>query len=145
MKHLFTFILIAILLSCTSNSSTETTQESSTEIEELEFSYEYEKTWDEFRFSFLQNNPDFDWMKHGIENNTMQSELADDFEDEYTKQTLAETTFDLLEDGTFEGKKTKVMHVVIASSDMLMGYSYHFIISGFSQVELVGKTPFEAN
>lgn len=135
-------IFFVLSLACNQEENRQETISEYTKIEASNNNQIYEKTWDQFRFGLIENSRDFDWTNHGIENADMFYDIAEDLDSDYVKEILAETTYDILDNATFEGKNTKVLHLVTASSEMVMGYSYHFIISGFSQVELVGKTTF---
>lgn len=143
MKYFLTFILIALLLSCTSNSSTETTQVSATITEEIDYTQICEKNWDEFRFELIENSQDFDWAMYGIETADMFYDITEDLDSEYAKEILSQTTYEMLADGFFEGKKTKYLSIVAASADIIVGYNYHFTFSEYGVLALVGRSNYE--
>jgi hypothetical protein len=72
----------------------------------------------------------------------MYYDFVEDLEEEYAKETIAETSFEMLDNGIFEGEKTKILPIVAASSGIIMGYNYHFTLN---PLELVGRTPYEGD
>jgi hypothetical protein len=66
--------------------------------------------------------------------------FVEDLEEEYAKEIIAETRFEMLDNGYFEREKTKILPIVAASSEIIIGYNYHFTLN---PLELVGRTPYE--
>ena len=99
------------------------------------------KLWDDFRFAILNNDPDFDPIKFYYNESMSPDVFMILLEDDYTKEVLSETSFDLLEDAVFDGLSVKVFHVIISAAGELMGTSYFFHIST-NDLQLVGTAPF---
>lgn len=99
------------------------------------------KLWDEFRFAIIDNNPDFDPIKH-YRPERISSEIFMNFmEDDYTKEVLSDTSFDALEDAVFDGLPVKVLYVVVSAAGELIGTLYYFRVSA-NFLELVGVAPY---
>lgn len=141
-KIQYIFFLV-LFLACSQVEKKPAINAENTEIKSLNHTQDYEKIWDDFRFGLIENSRDFDWAKYGIETADKFYDIAEDLDSEYAKSILAETTFEMLDKGVFNEKETKVLSIVAASADIIIGYNYHFMFSENGLLELIGRTPYE--
>ena len=138
------FVIPTIFLSCNQSAEQEKKYISADKNEKIELTNEsMEKKWDEFRYQLIENSSDFDWINYGIQDADMFYQLAEGLDTDYAKETLAYTPFKNLIDGIFNGEETKMLPIVAASSDFIVGNNYHFVFNKLGHLKLIGKTPFE--
>jgi hypothetical protein len=99
------------------------------------------KLWDEFRFGIVNNEPDFDMLKHYNPDQISTDVAFQLIDDEYTKELLKNTTFDALEDEIFDGESAKAFYVIVASDDIMVGTIYYFLF-GSNGLQLIGTMPY---
>ena len=97
--------------------------------------------WDEFRFAIVNNDPDFDLLKHYDPDQVPQDVAQQLMDDEYTKMTLGITPYDGLEDEIFDGISAKAFYVLIAADDITIGTIYYFRETSYG-LQLLGTMPY---
>lgn len=97
--------------------------------------------WDEFRFGIVNNDPDFDLLKHYDPEQVPHDVAQQLIDDEYTKMTLGITPYDALEDEIFDGISAKALYVLIAADDITIGTIYYFRETSYG-LQLLGTMPY---
>lgn len=90
----------------------------------------FAQEWAKFRKGFLENEPDFDWLKI-IDNDLLdefeENDIVAMFEESYTQQYLEDfDTYDKLDKKVENGSTYRILPIIVASSDMMAGYVYWF-------------------
>ncbi len=141
----FLLILSGWLLaqSCDTNTAEITQNENTDNLEELPNMDDVfaANQWDEFRYGIVNNNPDFDLLKHFDPEQVSPETAFQLTDDEYTKMTLGITPYELLEDAIFDGISAKAFYVLIAADDIMMGTIYYFRETSYG-LELLGTMPY---
>lgn len=133
------FLSACLFVACNSNPVSEQVQEqSTTENKDNLFAA---NQWDEFRYAIVNNDPDFDLLKH-YDPEQVTHDVADQLiDDEYTKMTLGITPYDALEDEIFDGISAKAFYVLIAADDIIIGTIYYFRETSYG-LQLLGTMPY---
>lgn len=133
------FLSACLFVACNSNPVSEQVQEqSTTENKDNLFAA---NQWDEFRYAIVNNDPDFDLLKH-YDPEQVTHDVADQLiDDEYTKMTLGITPYDALEDEIFDGISAKAFYVLIAADDIMIGTIYYFRETSYG-LQLLGTMPY---
>jgi hypothetical protein len=97
--------------------------------------------WDEFRFAIVNNDSNFDLLKHYSPKRVPSSIAEQLLYDEYTKNILKQTPYDALEDAIFDGISAKAFYVLVASSDITIGTIYYFQETSYG-IQLIGTFPY---
>lgn len=97
--------------------------------------------WDEFRYAIVNNDPDFDLLKHYDPDRVPHDVAEQLLYDDYTKMTLGITPYDALEDEIFDGISAKAFYVLIAADDITIGTIYYFRETSYG-LELLGTMPY---
>jgi hypothetical protein len=97
--------------------------------------------WDEFRFAIVNNDPDFDLLKHYNPEQVPHEVAQQLIDDEYTKMTLGITSYDDLEDEIFDGISAKAFYVLVAADDITIGTIYYFRETSYG-FQLLGTMPY---
>jgi hypothetical protein len=129
LKNIFFIAIMIISASCSKTTPTETvTQKIEAPVDFLN-GQTYSEIWEAFKFGLLEDRENFDWLKF-----CEQDDLA---------KAFTESSYENLDDAEYEGKAVKALHLVIASSDAMMGETYYFAETA-TGLELVGSKGFEA-
>lgn len=143
---IFALCLLALpfLASCDFTSSDKESDEQQEAVFEEELDMESvfgSNQWDEFRLGIVNNDPEFDILKHYDPELVSQDVVNNLLDDEYTKMTLESTEFVVLEDAVFNGISAKALYVVVASDSTLAGMVYYFATTSYG-LQLFGAEPF---
>lgn len=136
-RLILTFLLVIFFISC------KKTHELQTQTNDVlkETVIDSVAVWDTFRKQIIENDPDFDMLKH-YNPDKVSAEIAYTIlEDDYTKSVLAKTTFDQLENEILDGINAKALYVLIASDDITIGTIYYFQFT-FEGIQLIGTMPY---
>lgn len=142
--------LFLFLTACSSDAAksddTSSTDSNIQEIQYSEISVNQEdiiwaNQWDDFRFSIVNNDPEFDMLKHYNPDQISDLTANQLLEDEYTRETLENTSYEALEDSIFNGISAKAFYVIVASADIMVGTIYYFQSASYG-LQLVGTMPY---
>ncbi len=141
MKYTIVFLLLCCAFWGCQSSATDTNhEEPAIESSNSETLFESNQ-WDEFRMAIVNNDSDFDMLKH-YNPEQVSSEVSNTLlEDDYTKTVLAATTYDMLEDAILDDVSCKALYVIAASGDNMLGTIYYFQFTSYG-IQLIGTMPY---
>ena len=142
LKNIFFIAIIIISASCNKTTPTETvTQKIEAPVDFLN-GQTYSEIWEAFKFGLLEDRENFDWLKF-CEQEDLAAAFTESIEEGFFRDVFAESSYENLDDAEYEGKAVKALHLVVASSDAMMGETYYFAETA-TGLELVGSENFEA-